>query len=952
MADALEITLRAKDETKAAFASLGGSLNIVKDGFSGLTGIIGGTVGALGKIGLAAQGIKTLTSVVSGLTGPLTKGNAQFEDYGVQFTTLIKNSDDFKNKFAGVTDQVQLQALATQAAKDKMAEMAKFGATTPFDLPGVVESQRVLMGFGLAADNAKQRFGQAGSDILRIAGDVSSGTGTDFKEIALDIGKFSAGATGEAISRFQELGITTRTELTKMGLQFDKGGALIVKNQEDMDHATSILLSVMKNKYGGLMDAQSATFNGMMSNAQDWVDGTIRTLSAPLFEPAKKALKSFLDFTSSPAGQQAVTTLAGYIQGGVDTISNIFEKAKGPVGEFAGKIFELYQTFSPLSAAIDIFKGVMTGGLEGGLAALEKRVVGIGKAFGVDLAPAMQTFDTFVTQTLIPTALDLGKTFVNDVLPKIGDAVKWAGDRFSDLWRILDKDVFPVAKTVIGWLGDKGSELFKSISSTLEKSVFPAISKFGEWLGGWLWPKMQDVFGWIGKNVGPIFDKGFSILTETVIPTLGDLVNIVTTKVIPTLGDWWGVIATFLQPVLESVGGFIMNTLLPRIGDIWKIIQEKVLPTFATFADFVDKNVLPVLKGIAGFLGGTLGTAFNIIGSIIGGVIDVIGRLAGAAGAVFKGDWGGALDALTGKNVALSSSVSGLEQKNKDLFTQLDTVGKNSYTGQGSAVDALSKILNDNKTATGDVTKANDDLVQLLKNQSAKAFTDAQDKVKDLGQKYKDGKISADQFKDGVQGIQDKLKIYNDTLVLKKDFIANFGTFEAGLDSVIKKLGQVAEKMVMPPMQWQTVGPDGKIINSNTPPQPVRDYPVGGVYRPGGSVVPAMAMGSSSFGGGPVLWGDAGMEKLTIPGGPTLYASGPVYSPDMTSGSKFTPARDMRATDTLPPVNIYLTVHGQPDQAQLIRMKKIGKEAAKEYMKEVKNAAQHIRSSRRPQRST
>ena len=263
MADAIEVILKAKDETKAAFNSLEGSIGIAKSGFSGLTNIVGGTVGALAKVGLAANGVKALAGAFSGLLSPLTKGNAAFEDYGVQFTTLIKNSDDFKKKYAGVTDQVQLQTLATQAAKDQMAELAKFGATTPFDLPGVVESQRVLMGFGLAADNAKARFGQAGADILRIAGDVSSGTGTDFKEIALDIGKFSAGATGEAIARFQELGITTRTELAGMGLTFSKSGELIVKNQQDMDRATGILLQVMKRKYGGLMTAQSATFNGM-----------------------------------------------------------------------------------------------------------------------------------------------------------------------------------------------------------------------------------------------------------------------------------------------------------------------------------------------------------------------------------------------------------------------------------------------------------------------------------------------------------------------------------------------------------------------------------------------------------------------------------------------------------------------------------------------------------------
>ena len=132
-------------------------------------------------------------------------GNAEFEQYQMRFEVLLKSAD---------------------AAKQRLAELADFGAKTPFDLPEVVRADTVLQGFGLHSEEAAKRFGYSGAQIRTIAGDVASGSGASFEQIAGYLGKFSAGATGEAIMRFQELGIVTRKQLADMGVQFDKAGSL------------------------------------------------------------------------------------------------------------------------------------------------------------------------------------------------------------------------------------------------------------------------------------------------------------------------------------------------------------------------------------------------------------------------------------------------------------------------------------------------------------------------------------------------------------------------------------------------------------------------------------------------------------------------------------------------------------------------------------------------------
>jgi phage-related protein len=242
--------------------------------------------------GFIQQGVGAITSSVGGLASEMINSNAAFEQYETRFETLLGSTD---------------------AAKERMADLAEFGAKTPFELPGVVEADIVLQGFGLHSEEAAKKFGFSGEQIRTIAGDVASGTGSDFKEMALLIGKFSAGATGEAISRMMELGITNRDELAKMGLEFSKSGQLLSPLPESMN----VVLQLMQDKYGGLMDAQSSTFEGMMSNLEDWKGNMLRTLGAPIFEVLKDKLGSLLEFLSSPAVMESIDKFAQIMAQGI-----------------------------------------------------------------------------------------------------------------------------------------------------------------------------------------------------------------------------------------------------------------------------------------------------------------------------------------------------------------------------------------------------------------------------------------------------------------------------------------------------------------------------------------------------------------------------------------------------------------------------------------------------------
>ncbi len=287
----IDVLLRAKDEMSATLDKATKNVGLFSAAGSAL-GTIAGTA-ISGGLSLITEGLSTV--VKAGI-----EGNAQFETYNTQFGVLLGSSE---------------------AAKQRLAELAEFGAKTPFELPQVVDADKIIQGFGLHSEESAKKFGFSGEQIRTIAGDVASGTGADFSEMANLIGKFSAGATGEAISRMQELGITNRDELKQMGLEFSKSGELLSPLPQSME----VVLSLMKKKYGGMMDAQSNTFEGMVSNLQDWVGQSIREVSQPIFEVVSDSLKDVLSFLNEPGTKKAISDFA---KGMAETLKEVVKWVK------------------------------------------------------------------------------------------------------------------------------------------------------------------------------------------------------------------------------------------------------------------------------------------------------------------------------------------------------------------------------------------------------------------------------------------------------------------------------------------------------------------------------------------------------------------------------------------------------------------------------------------------
>lgn len=480
--ESIRVVITGDDQLGGTATSVRAHIDGLRDSFDGLDHVLSfvGEVAA----NLVASAIQNLGQVIGDVASKMIGSNAQFEQYTTQFQVLLGS---------------------TEAAQQRMADLAEFGAKTPFDLPGVVEADRILQGFGLHAADVAEEFGFSGEQIRTIAGDVAAGTGSSFQEMATLIGRFSAGATGEAISRMQELGIATRKQLAEMGLEFSNSGQLLSPLPEAMD----VLLTAMQDKYGGLMDAQSSTFEGMMSNMRDWIDNTLRMMGQPIFNVLKEQLGGVLEILGSEDVQNSLQRVAE----AVGLLVERFAELATPFLEDALK--NLPNTLNSIADAVINFVTWVDTAIATVSEFLAPIVAWISQ--NVELQDVIGTVVSVITASLIPVLITIAETVAPIIL-------------------LFAAVIGAVVLLRQAWESD-----FGGIRSAVED----------------FWAKLQPVFAtikeWFERDIPPILNLFRQIWTDELAPAIDHFVEVVVTQLLPLIGVELPDDMSFLEGLLRAV---------------------------------------------------------------------------------------------------------------------------------------------------------------------------------------------------------------------------------------------------------------------------------------------------------------------------------------------------------------------------------------------------------------
>ena len=308
----------------------------------GALGVIAGVGVALGALGLAS-----------------VKAAGQMEQTRIAFTTLLKDGEK---------------------AKSFLSELEKFAASTPFELPGVLDASKRLLAFGFSAEQV--------IPILTAVGDSAAALGIGeegIQRLTLAIGQMQAKGkvSAEEMLQLAEAGVPAWEMLAnKIGTDIPTAMDKASKGQISAAEGIQAVISGMNSKFGGMMEQQAQTVNGIMSNIQDSVTQSMVVIGDKIIEAfdikpklkgAQDALGEFTEKVKSIGLADAIREIPSGFAGSMAVI------AGAALGVAIPAIVALVGTMGTLAVGAGIISApvIALGAVVGGVAyAMFERLFG------------------------------------------------------------------------------------------------------------------------------------------------------------------------------------------------------------------------------------------------------------------------------------------------------------------------------------------------------------------------------------------------------------------------------------------------------------------------------------------------------------------------------------------------------------------------------------------------
>lgn len=186
----------------------------------------------------------------------------------------------FVNKMMHVRGQFQQTEMAfktmlqsEEKADALMKQLIRTAAVTPFGVEDVTEGAKQLLAFNVAAEDVNKT--------LIGLGDVAAGMGLNLKDLVMLYGTTIAKGKMDTMDLYQFLnrGIPIADEIAKvMGLDVTNAIKEVQKQIKAGKVTSDVFIQAMQSmtaegsKFGGLMEAQSKTITGQISNIEDAIE--------------------------------------------------------------------------------------------------------------------------------------------------------------------------------------------------------------------------------------------------------------------------------------------------------------------------------------------------------------------------------------------------------------------------------------------------------------------------------------------------------------------------------------------------------------------------------------------------------------------------------------------------------------------------------------------------------
>lgn len=434
------------------------------------------------KAGLAAIAVTALKSALSAGKSAFIDYNAQLEQTRVAFTSMLGSA---------------------QLADTMIADLQKFAAETPFEMPGVRSSAQQLLAFGYDAQEI--------IPTLTALGNAASGLGRGqdgFNHLAFVFGQIrtTGQLMGQDVMQLAQLGVPVKDILAKnLGLTKEEL-ARIGELGIDANVAIKALIDGMNERFPEMMKKQSETFEGVLSNIKDNIGQAFGLSGLPLFEDAKNMLLEIKNITD---------TMLSNAQGGKSIFAGILpddliEKASA-FGETIKKIFKdaapVADTFLwAMGKLVDVFLDV------GNIALTALRPI----------IPVVTTIQRVVYGAIgvIASILDTVLEVVLMVQTHVADSWDYIYGITADLWN--------AAKEIVGDFCTAAIEFIAGIVAEVDETVTPVIDIFKnafQAAADWVYESMETAIGYVRRFIAWVEEAIAAVKELAIVKAASNLID-------------------------------------------------------------------------------------------------------------------------------------------------------------------------------------------------------------------------------------------------------------------------------------------------------------------------------------------------------------------------------------------------------------------------------------------
>ncbi len=211
---------------------------------------------------------KSIDDILDGISSKLNVAIG-----GWTASQFINQIMQVRGKFQQTEMAFKTMLQSEEKANTLMKELIRTAAITPFGVDDVTEGAKQLLAFNVAAEDVNKT--------LIGLGDVSAGMGIRLSDMVMLYGTTIAKGKMDTMDLYQFLnrGIPIADELAKvMGLDLNNAIAEVQKQIKAGKVTSDVFIQAMQNmtaegsKFGGLMEAQSKTITGQISNIEDGIE--------------------------------------------------------------------------------------------------------------------------------------------------------------------------------------------------------------------------------------------------------------------------------------------------------------------------------------------------------------------------------------------------------------------------------------------------------------------------------------------------------------------------------------------------------------------------------------------------------------------------------------------------------------------------------------------------------